>query len=155
MASIPYAAAGVLAPEPLPTATSPVFQSEPLLSQSQLRRLGGYSSAGEKLLEERLVAARERLERAPDEHFGIELFVTDNPDPARMERFLVRARDMVPLGELLVIPVERGGRYRLRVVLGEFADREQAQAAERRLPPKYQHAFRSAPRSFAELREQI
>jgi MSHA biogenesis protein MshM len=155
VASIPPAAAGVLAPQPLPAASNPAFQPEPLLSQSQLRRLGGYSPAGQKLLEERLAAARERLERAPDEHFGIELFVTDNPDAARMERFLVRARDMVPLAELLVIPMERGGRYRLRVVLGEFADREQAQAAERRLPPKYQQAFRSAPRSFAELREQI
>jgi MSHA biogenesis protein MshM len=155
IASIPPAAAGLLAPEPLPAATNPVPEPEPLLSQSQLRRLGGYSSAGQKLLEERLAAARERLERVPDEHFGIELFVTDNADPARMERFLMRARDMVPLGELLVIPIGRGGHYRLRVVLGEFADREQAQAAEQRLPPKYQQAFRSAPRSFAELREQI
>jgi MSHA biogenesis protein MshM len=155
IASIRPAAGGVLAPQPVLAATSPIPEPEPLLSGPQLRRLSGYSSAGQKLLEERLTAARERLERTPDDHFGIELFITDNPDPARMERFLMRARDMVPLGELLVIPMGRGGQYRLRVVLGEFADREQAQAAERRLPPKYQHAFRSAPRSFAELREQI
>ena len=69
-----------------------------------------------------------------------------------MERFLLRARDMVSLEELLVIPIADGGQYRLRVALGEFQSREQALAAERRLPPKYQRAFRPSLRSYAELR---
>jgi MSHA biogenesis protein MshM len=95
------------------------------------------------------------LERAPDERYAIELFITGNADPARMERFLRRAREMVPLGEVFVIPMAGGGQYRLRVVYGEFESREEALEAERRLPPKYQQAFETSPRSFAELRGQI
>jgi septal ring-binding cell division protein DamX len=100
-------------------------------------------------------ATRELLERTPDERYAIELFVTDNTEPARMERFLQRARDMVPLGDVFVVPMTVGGQYRLRVVLGDFDSRQAAVDAIRRLPPKYQQAFRTAPRSFAELRSQL
>jgi hypothetical protein len=79
-----------------------------------------------------------------------------------MERFLLRARELVPLEELFVIPMAGGGpkaegghRYRLRVVYGAFPNREEAKAAGKRLPPKYQQAFRTSVRSFAELRGQI
>ena len=47
------------------------------------------------------------------------------------------------------------GQYRLRVVYGEFDSREAALAAQRNLPPRYQEAFRTTARSFAELRSQI
>jgi hypothetical protein len=72
-----------------------------------------------------------------------------------MERFLMRAQDLVPLEELFVIPMEGGGQYRLRVVYGAFRTRDDAHLAEKRLPPKYQQAFRTSVRSFAELRRQI
>jgi hypothetical protein len=62
---------------------------------------------------------------------------------------------MVPLEELFVIPMAAGREYRLRVVFGDFPSRDEALAAEKRLPPRYQDAFRAAPRSFAELRSQI
>jgi type II secretory pathway predicted ATPase ExeA len=130
-------------------------QSTPQLRPEQERRLAGYRAAGQRLLAERLAASRELLERAPDERYSVELFITENPDPARMERFLMRARDLVPLENLFVIPVSSGGSYRLRVVYGEFETREQALDAGRRLPPRYQEAFRAAPRSLAELRGQI
>jgi type II secretory pathway predicted ATPase ExeA len=125
------------------------------LTADQARRIERYSPGGRRLLAERIAATRGLLERAPDEGYSIELFITDNSDPARMERFLLRARDLVPLDELFVIPMSEGGHYRLRVVYGEFADRDQAAAAGKRLPPKYQQAFRTALRSFAELRGQI
>jgi hypothetical protein len=95
------------------------------------------------------------LERVPDRQFAIELFITDNTEPERVERFLVRARELVPLGDLFVIPVARGGQYRLRVIFGEFPSRAAAIEAGKRLPPRYQQAFRAAPRSFAELRGQL
>jgi type II secretory pathway predicted ATPase ExeA len=143
------------APAPAEKQVEPPPPPAPLLDPVQARRFEGYSSAGQKLLGERIEATREVLERVPDERYAIELFVTENTDPARMERFLRRARDMVPLGELYVIPMAGGGRYRLRVVYGEFDSREEALEAERRLPPKYQQAFETSPRSFAELRGQI
>jgi MSHA biogenesis protein MshM len=129
--------------------------AQPLLSSTQLRRLQGYRTAGQKLLGERVAATRELLERAPDERYAVELFVTDNADPARTERFLMRAQELVPLAELYVIPMQVEGGYRLRVVYGEFDNAEAALEAGRRLPPKYQQAFRAVPRSFGELRKQL
>jgi type II secretory pathway predicted ATPase ExeA len=142
-------AVAVVEPAPLPK--PPPAQLRP----DQERRLSGYSPAGQKLLAERIGATREVLDRADDERYSIELFITDNTDPARMERFLMRARDLVPLDQLYVIPMSSGGEYRLRVLFGEFASREEAAAADKRLPPKYQSAFRTSVRSFGELRGQI
>jgi MSHA biogenesis protein MshM len=128
---------------------------EPRLSQDQRRRLEAYSTAGYQLLSERLAATRELLERAPDDGYAVELFVTDNPQPARMERFLLRARDMVPLSEVFLVPMSGGRNARLRVVYGSFDNAEQALQAQRRLPPKYQREFELAPRTFGELRKQM
>jgi MSHA biogenesis protein MshM len=142
------------APTPEPIKEDPP-EPESLLNPEQERRLSGYSAAGQRLLAARLSASRERLEQADDERYALELYVSDNSDPARMERFLLRARDLVPLEELLVIPVASGGEYRLWVLFGDFASREDAAAAARRLPPRYQDAFRVAPRSFGELRREL
>jgi septal ring-binding cell division protein DamX len=139
-------------PDPEPEAEK---EPEPRLSQEQLARLEGYSAAGQRLLAERLAATRALLAQADDEHYTLELYVTENSDPSRMERFLLRAREMVPLEELHVIPVVDGGQYRLWVLFGDFASRADAAAATRRLPPRYQEAFRATPRSFAELRQQL
>ena len=102
-----------------------------------------------------LAATRELLERAPDDRYALELFVTDNPEPARMERFLVRARDLVPISEVFLIPVAGPRNTRLRVIYGTFRNEREALDALSRLPPKYQQAFRVAPRRFAELRAQM
>jgi hypothetical protein len=128
---------------------------EPLLTSGQKRRLQAYSPGGQKLLSDRLAATREVLERAPDDAYALELFVTDNAEPARMERFLLRARDLVPLSDVFVIPMSGAPATRLRVVYGTFETAQQALEARRRLPPKYQQAFRPSPRTFAELRKQM
>src|SRR5262249_57903117 len=139
--------------QPVPPQQAPNPASH--LSPDQAERLEGYSPAGHRLLAERIAATRAMLDRAPDEGYSIELFTTDNSDPGRMERFLLRARDFVQLEELFVIPVEDAGQYRLRVLYGEFASRDEAAAAGKRLPPRYQEAFRTELRSFGELRRQI
>jgi MSHA biogenesis protein MshM len=149
-----------LTPRPAPAPAAPAAVATPAAASSELnreqaRRLEGYPHAGHRLLSERIAATRTLLERAPDEGSTIELFTTENTDPARMERFLLRARELVPLEELFVIPVAAGAHYRLRVVFGEFPTHGEAAAAEKRLPPRYQQAFRTAVRSFAELRGQI
>jgi septal ring-binding cell division protein DamX len=148
------AASPAPAPAPEPIKEDPP-EPESLLNAEQERRLSGYSAAGQRLLAARLSASRERLEHADDERYALELYVSDNSDPARMERFLLRARDLVPLEELMVIPVASGGQYRLWVLFGDFASHEEAVAAARRLPPRYQDTFRVAPRSFGELRREL
>jgi hypothetical protein len=85
----------------------------------------------------------------------LELFLTENTDPARMERFLLRAREIVPLEALYVVPIAAGTRYRLWVLFGDYTSREEAVAAGGRLPPRYRQAFRAAPRSFGDLRKQL
>jgi type II secretory pathway predicted ATPase ExeA len=158
-APAPVAAAPVVqsapVPEPAQAEPEPEPEPEPLLSAEQALRFEGYSAGKQRLLAERLAATRALLDTADDEHFALELFVTDNTDPARMERFLIRARDLVPLEEVYVVPVGAGGQYRLWVLFGDFATRDEATAAGRRLPPRYQEAFRAAPRSFGELRRQL
>ena len=126
-----------------------------LLARDQVRRIAAYATAGQSLLGERIAAGRERLQREPDRSYCVELFVTENSDPARLARFLARARDLLPLEDLYVIPIASGSRYRIRVVYGAFPDRDAAAAAAHRLPPKYQRAFRTELRTFAELRDAV
>jgi MSHA biogenesis protein MshM len=143
-------------PEPIKQVEAALVVPESHLTEAQARRLAAYSPGGATLLEARLAATRERLDRAPDERYAIELFVTDNADPARMERFLLRARDMVALDEVLVIPMHRGAnQYRLRVALGDFPSRDEALEARRRLPPRYLKVFAASLLSFADLRGEI
>ncbi len=131
-----------------PAAAAPA----PLLNRVQVQRIERYDGRGQRLLGERIAAARILLEREPNERYSVELFITDNTDPVRMERFLARARELALLPDLYVIPLASGRGYRLRVVYGEFPDRAAALEAARRLPPKYQKEFRTTPRSFADLR---
>jgi MSHA biogenesis protein MshM len=167
VAAVQPAPAAVAAVQPAPAAPVPVVKPEPQpqpqadplpeprLSEGQARKLARYSAAGQQLLGERLAATRELLERADDERYAVELFLTENPDPARMERFLVRAREIVPLEALYVIPIAAGNHYRLWVLFGDFASREEAAAASSRLPQRYQQAFRVAPRRLGDLRKQL
>ena len=157
-APVPEPVKAEAAPAPEPVAQpkpEQVRQPRRHLRADQARRITGYSADGQPLLGERLAATRTVLERAGDERHVIELFITSNADPARMEGFLARARRVVPLEDLYVIPVAGGSAYRLWVVYGNFSSREEAAAAGRRLPPRYQEAFPAAPRSFAELRRQL
>ncbi len=158
--------AKVAAPQPAPAAApvvkvepQPEPKTEPLLesrlNEGQERRLAGYSAAGQQLLAERLAATRELLDRVDDERYALELFLTENTDPARMERFLLRAREVVPLDALYVIPLAAGDRYRLWVIFGDFASREEAALTGGRLPPRYRQVFRVAARTFGDLRKQL
>jgi MSHA biogenesis protein MshM len=123
------------------------------LTPGQRRRLDAYSTGGQPLLSARLAATREFLEQTPEERYAIELFVTDNTEPARMEGFLQRARELKVLDDLYVIPM--GDSARLRVVYGQFDGPREALEARRHLPPKYQESFRTSARSLGELRKQM
>ncbi len=136
-------------------AAPPPRPAEPLLAREQLRTIAAYPAGASKLVRERIAATRERLTSEPDGSYAIELFTTDNWDPARLERFLIRARDLVRLDEVLVIPMHGPRRYRIRVVYGAYSSVEAAAEARGRLPPKYQQAFQMEPRSFADLRRDI
>ena len=141
-------------PVPTPIAQRPL-SPKPLLTSEQSRRISSYPIGNARLLKERIVATRSLLSDEPDDAYSIELFSTDNGDAARMERFLGRARQLVPLSHLYVVPVLVGGRYRLQVLFGNFPDREAAAVAEKRLPRRYQRAFQTVPVSIGEIRRSI
>ena len=147
------------APPPEPQAASapppaPPPASSSLMSAAQLQRMGRYKAEGQPLLTERLAATREVLAQAPDDAYALELYVTDKIDQERTERFLARARDLVPLSDVYVIPIV-GNPTRLWVVYGRFPSRQEALDAQKGLPPKYQREFKSVPRSFAEIRHAL
>jgi len=125
------------------------------LEREQMQRLSGYDPGRNALLFARLEATREKLDAAPDERYSLEFYITDNSDPARIERFLVRARDLVPLENLWIVPMQDRGRYRVWALYGDFTGHDEAAEAARRLPPKYQEAFPLVPRSFAEVRRPL
>jgi septal ring-binding cell division protein DamX len=125
------------------------------LPSDAIKRIAAYPTGKNNLLKSRIEATRERLDREPDGSYSIELFSTDNSDPGRVERFLVRAREVVSLEDLLVLPQGNGGRYRIRVTFGGYPDRDTAAQAVEALPAKYKQAFRPELRSFAELRESL
>jgi type II secretory pathway predicted ATPase ExeA len=142
------------APAPAPAAPPP--EPPPLqLERDQEQRFAGYSAAGQPLLAARLAATREKLASAADDRFTLELYITENSNPARLERFLQRARDLVPLENIYMVPVAGEGKYRVWAVYGDFPDRETAVQAARRLPPKYQREFPLAPRTFVEVRRVV
>ena len=161
--SAPPAAEQVKAPAPEAPAPAPAQAAEPvpekppaaLITPEKRLRLEGYAVGRNPLLRERIAATREKLESEPDMSYSIELFITEKSDAARTERFLMRARELVPLSDVYVIPVATGSRYLLRVAYGMYASKEAAAEAAKHLPPKYQNAFRFELRSIAELRDAI
>ncbi len=146
--------AGPPAAAAAPTAT-PETPPAPLFAAEQKRRFDGYVAGPNKMLQQRLAATWEMLSSEPDSSYSIELFLAENSNPARTERFLARARDLVPLSEVYVIPIATGSRYVLRVTYGVFDGMDSAADAAKRLPPKYQNAFEFKLRSLAELRDAI
>jgi len=157
----PEPVAVAVAPKPEPVGVepkpepAPAAPPAPLLAEAQVQRLAAYATGGQRLLQERITATQEALARVPDSSYSLELFTAENSDPARMERFLLRARDLVPLEGLHVVPVLAGRRYQIRVLYGTYDNRERALEAAQHLPPKYRRAFQIEPRSFQELRNAV
>lgn len=113
-----------------------------------------YQTSGEPLLAERLHATGDLLASAPDDAYSIELYVTRNTDPARVERFLARAQTAAALDKVYVIPLP-GAPARIWVMFGSFPSLEAAIAGRKGLPEEYQRDFKSVPRSFAEIRHAL
>ena len=156
-------AANVTIAAPLLTAAAPAMaavksqqSAEPAgrsrIGAESAKRIAAYRLGANTLLKARIEETLDRLEREPDGSYSIELFATDNSDPARVERFLIRAKGLVSLDNLFVVPQPSGERYRIRVTYGRYADRDSAVQAMEQLPAKYKQAFQPEIRTFAELR---
>jgi septal ring-binding cell division protein DamX len=69
-----------------------------------------------------------------------------------MERFLIRARNLVDLSNLYVHIVKNGDKAKFRVTYGAYPSRDDAAAAITQLPEKYQSAFHPELFTFADFR---
>ncbi|KPK07651.1 MAG: hypothetical protein AMJ64_06100 [Betaproteobacteria bacterium SG8_39] len=150
MASAAVMAKAVATPAPPGAAAVPAR-----LLPKQIERIEAYSTGDMALLGERIAAAREALQTTPDDALTIELYRTLNTDPARIERFLIRARSLKTLPGVYVIPLTRSRPTRIWVVYGAFATRAQAEDAMRRLPQTYHQDFKLTLRRFADLRDAL
>lgn len=97
------------------------------------------------LLKTRLAATRTLLTRADKGAFSIQLYYTDDSSPARMERFLSRAKVAGTLEEIYILPLKLGNKDGYRVVYGNFPDESTTRAAIQELPQRYQNAFALLP----------
>ena len=151
------APAPVSAPAPTPPPAKEAAPKPPpppasWLDREQRERIAGYAPGRNALLGARLEATTAALDRAPDDHYALELYISDNNDPARIERFLARAQQLVPIENVHIVPLLTGGRYRIWALYGVYTSRDEAAQAAKGLPERYRRAFPLVPRAFAELR---
>ena len=89
----------------------------------------------------------------PDGRYSVELFITENSDPARVERFLhARARPGAAIGDQRDSGCRPGRATACASATACSRAARPPRRPRRRLPPKYQNAFKFQLRSFAELR---
>jgi len=129
-------------PEPAAQSRPSQDHLEPAAGQGTGRlNIGGVKLAGFKLLEQRVEATTRMMESVGPNQYTIQLFSTENIQPDRMERFLIRARTLVELSDLHVHVVNTGDKAKFRVTYGIYSSSDLAAAAITELPEKYKSAF--------------
>jgi type II secretory pathway predicted ATPase ExeA len=93
------------------------------------------------LLQQRATATREMFAKAGKNSASIQLFYTEDAQPARMEGFLTRAKGLGKLSEIYVLPITLNGKAGFRVLYGYYPDIEAARAGMEQLPQRYRKAF--------------
>ena len=93
------------------------------------------------VLQQRIEATQNAFAQASADDFSIQLFLTDEVRPPRIERFLTRAAKLMNLEEIYVYPVEIDGQARFRVFYGLYPSQQEARAAMNQLPARYAESF--------------
>ena len=93
------------------------------------------------MLQQRVEAAQNAFAQASADDISIQLFLTDEVRPPRIERFLTRASKLMDLEEIYVYPVKIDGQARFRVFYGLYPTRQEAIEAMSQLPTLYAEAF--------------
>jgi len=93
------------------------------------------------------------LKSGPQDGYSIQLLTVKAEDIGKMERFLTRASNQVPLEELHLYSVKIDGGQHYRATYGYFPDRQLIASAIKELPSSLatQAAY---PRSLARMRSQ-
>lgn len=149
------AVASTPAPPEAVAGIAPSAESKPAaeIGQRSTARthIAGVELAGNALLEQRLEATTNTMRKTDKNFYTIQLFATENIQPDRMERFLLRARSQVDLSDLYVHPVSNGDQAKFIVTYGIYPSRDEADAAVAGLPEKYQSSFQPALFALSDL----
>lgn len=121
-------------------------------SRASKLHIAGVRLEGYKLLQQRVEATMKLMGTVDKNQYTIQLFWTDNVQPDRMERFLIRAEKLVDLSNLYVHPENNGDKAKFRVSYGIYPNRDQATAAIADLPEKYRESFHPELVALADLR---
>lgn len=143
------------AAEPIPGSTaggSETASKTASTYRSGKLHIAGVKLEGYKLLEQRIEATMKLMGGVDKNQYTIQLFWTDNVQPDRMERFLIRAENLIDLSNLYVHPENNGDKAKFRVTYGIYPNRDQATAAIAELPEKYQSSFHPELVALADLR---
>ncbi|MDE2311301.1 MAG: AAA family ATPase [Betaproteobacteria bacterium] len=151
VAAIPVASSAVIAAspqmEPAVPHSSPAAtqQSEPPAQVAPVTAAKNKSGPPPTLLQQRLTATQGMLAKRNGNDASIQLFYTEDRQPARMERFLIRASGLGKLSEIYVLPIKVNGKEGFRVLYGTYPDIKAASAGMQQLPERYRKAFTPLP----------
>ncbi len=141
------------APGKLPSAQGESLAAEAQSTPERVLEVAPHLAfEGYALLGQRVAAARQVLETQPQERYSVQIFLTNDVQPARMERFLQRARALIDLDKIYVYPTRTGGQPNFTVMYGLFDTREEGLAALERLPRVYRSEFAPIVRRLDEIK---
>jgi MSHA biogenesis protein MshM len=123
----------------------------PLATQTPLA--GPLPPVRGKLAQERFSATQQWLQRAPDNHYAIQLMTVKSSDSAQLDYFLRRAAKWVREDDLRVYSVKIDGVQCYRAALGEYSNISDTLAAMNSLP-QFLKAQNPYQRSVARMRSQ-
>jgi len=123
---------------PTPSATKEASSTSALITAAIER------TATSSLIHQRLNATKEMLDKSPQGGISIQLFYTEDARPPRIERFLVRAKNLGKLSEIYILPIKINGKDSFRVLYGHYPNSESAREGMKALPQRYQEAFAPA-----------
>jgi hypothetical protein len=124
-----------------PAPAKPAAQTKPAAKVPAATSTNSKLSNLPPLLTQRLEAARTMLAGLGKGGVSIQLYYTEDVRPARMERFLIRARNLGVLDHIYVLPIKIKGKDGFRVLYGSYPDTASARDGIRHLPKRYQNAF--------------
>jgi type II secretory pathway predicted ATPase ExeA len=113
----------------------------PAIAEANIQAEGKKPLLTGSLLQQRLEATKDMFAHAPKSSVSIQLFYTQDAQPARMEGFLSRAKSIGKLSEIYLIPIKINGKSAFRVLYGIYPNSETARNGMKNLPKRYKDSF--------------
>jgi len=124
-----------------PPASAPVVATATPANNSAARSLSVTAPKYDSLLEQRHAATKTMLSQIGKGGVSIQLYYTNDIRPARMERFLIRAKKAGTLSDIYIVPIRINRKNGFRVLYGAYTNDAAARIGIKKLPKRYKDAF--------------